>query len=187
MKIYKHQGIVFGEKCTMELMSFSRKDARKWKNLFDMWRDLRIGIHNYKSRGINFPEGLSEIAFCVYSGSKRIVSLHGKSSVSFDTFNTETNRAEQIKATSVKSDLSSFGPKSCWDDLYFLDFYNEGKIDGKFNVYKIPSELVYNMKVNKKQTFKQQQEEKRRPRLHIIEKIIIPEKLSPLATNVKIW
>ncbi len=70
---------------------------------------------------------MSEVAFCLYSGSKRFVSLTDDANSSFDTFNTETSRAEQIKACSVKSDLTSFGPNSKWDDIYFLDFYNQGK------------------------------------------------------------
>ena len=120
-----------------------------------------MGMRDYKSREPNFPEGLSEVAFCIYSGSERFISLKGKSSASFDTFNLKTKKAEQIKASSVEFDLSSFGPKSKWDDLYFLDFYNGGKLDGTFNVYKIPTELIYSAKVNKTQTFKQQQKEKR--------------------------
>ena len=140
-----------------------------------------------RAREPNFPEGLSEVAFCLYSGSKRFISLKGGVNSSFDTFNTETGKAEQIKACSVKRDLTSFGPDSRWDDLYFLDFYNEGKLDGTFNVYKIPTKIIYSMKVNKKQTFKQQQAQKRRPRFSITDKIIIEKKLKPIATNVKVW
>ena len=152
-----------------------------------MWKKLKLGMRDYKSREPNFPEGLSEVAFCIYSGSKRFITLQGKSSASFDTFNLQKNKAEQIKASSVESDLTSFGPKSAWDDLYFLDFYNGGKLDGTFNVYKIPSKLIYSMKVNKNQTLKQQQAQDRRPRFSITEGIIKPKKLKPIATDVRVW
>lgn len=187
MEIKEHKTIVFGEECILNLMHFSDDDRKKWKSLFDFWKKLKLGLRNFHSREPNFPEGLSEVAFCIFSGSKRFISMKGKSSASFDTFNLKTNRAEQIKASSIKSDLTSFGPTSKWDDLYFLDFYNNGKLDGTFNVYKIPSNIVYDMKVNKNQTFKQQQEQDRRPRFSIIEKIIKKRKIKPIAENVKIW
>lgn len=187
MKIKKYKAKIFGQDCIVELGDFSKSDGKKWKRLFDMWKKLKLGMRDYKSREPNFPEGLSEVAFCLFSGSKRFISLQGKSSASFDTFNIKTGRAEQIKACSVESDLTSFGPDSKWDDLYFLDFYNNGKIDGTFNVYKIPSDLIYNMKVNKNQTMKEQQAEGKRPRFSITEGIIKENNLAPIASNVKVW
>lgn len=187
MKLIKHKTKVFGNDCCLELMDFNKSDGKKWKKLFDMWKILKFGMRDYKSREPNFPEGLSEVAFSLYSGSKRFISLQGKSSASFDTFNTKTNRAEQIKACSVESDLTSFGPDSKWDDLYFLDFYNKGKLDGTFNVYKVPSNLIYDMKVNKNQTMKEQQLQGRRPRFSITDKIIKEQNLKPIAKNVKVW
>lgn len=187
MKIEKFKAKVFGRDCILELMSFNKKDGKTWKELFDMWKKLKMGLRDYKSREPNLPEGLSEVAFCIFSGSKRFISIQGKSSGSFDTFNLEKNRAEQVKASSVEFDLTSFGPRSKWDDLYFLDFYNNNKLDGTFNVYKIPSELILKTRVNKKQTFNDQQNEKRRPRLSIIKLIIKIRKLKPIATNIKVW
>jgi hypothetical protein len=187
MEIRKIKTVVFKEKCTLEVMDFKKFDGKKWKEVFDLWRGLKMGLRNYKSREPNFPEGLSEIAFCLWSGSSRFISAYGLSNTSFDTFNTETKRAEQIKACSVKKDLTSFGPKSRWDDLYFLDFYNEGKVDGKFDIYKIPSKFIYENKVNKNQTLKDQQGEKRRPRFCIKKDIIAKNKLAPRAKNVKVW
>lgn len=187
MIIKRYKIKVFGKKCWAELMDFSKNDGKKWKELFDMWRKLKFGLREYKSREPNFPEGLSEVAFCLYSGSKRFISLRGKVPASFDTFNLKTNRTEQIKASSIESDLTSFGPESKWDDLYFLDFYNGGKLDGTFNVYKIPNKFIYKTKVNKSQTFKQQQKQKRRPRFGITESIIKKRKIKPVAVNVRVW
>ncbi len=176
-----------GMQCVAELMGFNKQDKKKWKQLFDTWKKLKLGLREYKSREPNFPEGLSEVAFCLYSGSKRFISLKGNANSSFDTFNIKTGKAEQIKACSVKGDLTSFGPKSKWDDLYFLDFYNNGKLDGTFNIYKIPTKMIYSMKVNKNQTFKQQQAQGRRPRFSIKKEIIGKKKFKPVATNVKVW
>lgn len=178
---------VFGEKCKVELMNFDVNDEKKWKELFDSWKHLKLGMRDYKSREPNFPEGLSEVAFCLYSGSKRLISLAGNSSSSFDTYNTKTKKAEQIKACSVEDDLTSFGPRSKWDDLYFLDFYNDGKLDGRFDVFLVPSEILYSHKINRSQSFLDQQKEGRRPRLHLKKDILIPRGMKPLDRNVKVW
>ncbi len=187
MKIVKIKTVVFSEKCSLEVMSFTKSDGKKWKKVFDQWKGLKLGLRVYKSREPNFPEGLSEVAFCLWSGSSRFISAKGLSNTSFDTFNIKTKRAEQIKACSVDGDLTSFGPDSRWDDLYFLDFYNEGKVDGLFDIYKIPSDLIYGHKVNKTQTLKDQQAEKRRPRFSIKKDIIHKLNLKPIAKSVQVW
>lgn len=172
----------------LELLDFDDNDRKYWKELFEMWKNLKMGMRKYKSREPNFPEGLSEIAFCLYSGSNKFVSIkRGHCPGSFDTFNVNTNRAEQIKATSVGNDLTSFGPRSYWDDLYFLDFYNNGKLDGSFNVYLIPNDYIYTLKVNKTQTVMDQQKQGRRPRFSILKQIIEAKKIKPIASDVVVW
>lgn len=188
MKVNTHTTKLFGETSKLNLMEFDKNDRTQWKKLFDNWDVLNTGMKNYKARGINMPEGISEVAFCLYSGSRRFVSVvNGKTSASFDTYNLDTQRAEQVKACSVKSDLTSFGPKSKWDDLYFMDFYNDGNLDGSFNLYLIPNEMIYKTMVNKDESFTDQQNQKRRPRFSIKEKIIQEQNLKPIATNVKVW
>lgn len=187
MNTKKIKTIVFSKHCMLEVMSFRKSDGKRWKKVFDLWRNLKMALRDYKSREPNLPEGLSEVAFCLCSGSSRFISAYGLSNTSFDTYNLKTNRAEQIKACSVKNDLTSFGPKSKWDDLYFLDFYNEGRVDGKFDVYKIPNNLIYENKVNKSQTLMDQQGEKRRPRFCIKKNLIEKNKIKPIAKSVKIW
>jgi len=185
-KIFKTK--LFETDVELNLMEFDNDDKRQWKTLFDYWSTLNEGMKSYKARGVNLPEGISEVAFCLYSGSKRFISIvKGNSSASFDTFNTETKKSEQIKACSVVSDLSSFGPRSKWDDLYFMDFFNNGNIDGSFDLYLIPNELIYNTMVNSTETFKDQQKQKRRPRFSIKEKIIQEQGLKPMATGVRVW
>lgn len=187
MNIRKIRTKVFNEDCILVIIDFTKADGRKWKAVFDLWKGLKMGMRDYKSREPNFPEGLSEVAFCIWSGSSRFISAYGLSNTSFDTFNTKKNRAEQIKACSVENDLTSFGPRSKWDDLYFLDFYNNGKVDGRFDIYRIPSRLIYEKKVNKNQTLKDQQGEKRRPRFCIKKDLIKKNKIKPIASQVKVW
>ena len=190
MKILEHKAKVFGQECKLELMHFDKNDGKEWKRIFDIWKELKLGLREYKSREPNMPEGLSEVAFCLWSGSARYIKLKGaKQGIagSFDTFDLKTNKAQQIKACSIEDDLTSFGPKSKWDDLYFVDFYNDGKVDGKFDIYLIPNKYIKNQSLNKKESFTDQQEQKRRPRFGIKKEIIAKYKIKPLASKVKVW
>ncbi len=177
--------IVYSEHSTVTYIKFDSTDRKIWKETFDHWKNLKLAMREYNAREPNFPEGLSEVAFCLWSGSVRKIRSSGSSS--FDTFNLKTRRAEQVKACSVEVDLTSFGPTSRWDDLYFVDFWNNGKVDGIFDVYRIPNNLIYDHKVNATQTLREQQLQGRRPRTNIKTKIIIPNGLEPVASSVCVW
>lgn len=187
MKLQKY-AVETGENIIdIEVAHFGKKDAKTFKKLFDIWVKLNNGLSKY-GRKVNIPEVLSEGMFCVFSNSVRYQrKLKGKGSASFDTINLKTGEREQIKASSIESDLTSFGPKSEWDKLYFMNFYNNGNPDGTFDVYEIPNRLIYKNKVNSAQTMKKQQEEKRRPRFSIMKDIIKPNKIKPLGRNIKVW
>jgi len=190
MEIKEHKAKVFDQECKLDLMHFTKKDGKEWKRIFDIWKELKIGLRGYKSREPNMPEGLSEVAFCLWSGSARYIKIKGaKKGIagSFDTFDINTNKAQQIKACSIDRDLTSFGPKSKWDDLYFVDFFNEGKVDGRFDVYLIPNKYIKNQSLNKNEKFTDQQEQKRRPRFGIKKEIIDKYKIKPLGKAVKVW
>jgi hypothetical protein len=170
-------------KTKMDLLFIEETDRKNLKKLYKYWHILNVGMKKFLSRGVNIPEGISEGAFCLdfNKNSARVIKV-SKGSGSFDVIDLKTKKRIQIKAVSVNSDLTSFGPKSVWDDLFFLDFYRKGKFDGSFDVYKIPNKLIYNHKVNKNQTFKQQQKEKRRPRFSIKDGIIKKHKIKPIKT-----
>lgn len=186
MKTISISATVYSENCTLELMTFDDADRKAWKALFDSWRDLKLGMRAYKSREPNFPEGLSEVAYCLWSGSYRFISAKGLSNQSFDTYNQKSSTTEQVKACSVEDDLTSFGPRSRWDKLIFIDFYDEGRVEGYFDVYELPTELVYEHKVNRTQTFRDQQLQGKRPRLSL-KQLIAANGIAPVATKVKVW
>lgn len=170
---YKIENKIVEAKVTI----LEKQDKGLLKGLYTDWKNLNDRLKAISTRGINLPETISENAFCLFFPDYiRVVKLK-KGKCSFDCINTKTGERVQIKATSVKSDLTSFGPRSEWDTLYFLDF-SAG--DGSFKVYRIEQDWVYNHKVNKSQTFKQQQEQARRPRFSIIENIIKPRGLKPV-------
>lgn len=179
---------LYGTNCKAEVMKFEEEDIKQWLRLWNSWTTLRSGLKEYESRGPALSEGLSETAYCIYSGSVRLINVSGNCDTSADTYNLQTGKAEQIKAASIEQDLTSFGPTSKWDVLYFLDFYRDGALDGSFDIYEIDKELIYSTVVHKgkNETFKDQQAQGRRPRLSL--KILIDlHSISPLATNIRIW
>lgn len=170
-----------GVHCKVHLLLIEKSDRTQIRQLYDAWKQLFYGMRHFRSRGINLPEGISESAFCLEYGAARVLKVQG-SSASFDTIDLRTGRRQQIKATSVMDDLTSFGPRSVWDDFYWLDFYRRGQYDRRFDVYKIPNKLILNFQINKNETFRDQQKQGRRPRLHVRNQIIIPHKLKPQRT-----
>lgn len=172
-----------GVKTKVKLLFIEEKDRPILRKLYDNWVTLSKGMKLFKSRRINLPEGISESAFCLEFNNNCARAIEVSNGAgSFDVLDMKTMKRIQIKACSVEKDLTSFGPESVWDEIYFLDFYREGKYDGTFDVYKIPNSLIYNHKVNVTQTLKEQQEEGRRPRIRIKEEIIGKDNIKPIKT-----
>jgi len=158
---------------------WEESDRKRLFELYKNWRRLCDDLISINSRAVNLPEGLSEGAFCLETGSVRLTgSINGANS-SFDCFNFNSNRRIQIKACSVLPDLTSFGPNSVWDEIYFLDFFRKGEWNGKFDIYRIENDLIYNHQVNSFQTLRQQQAQGRRPRFSIYQKIIQEREIEP--------
>ena len=165
-----------------QLQYFAKNDQKNLKDLYSYWKQLKSGLESIKSRHPNMPEGISEGAFAIFFNSPRVISVTGTSG-SFDNYDTKSHERIQVKATTIETDLTSFGPKSVWDVLYFLDFYRDGKFDGKFDVYKIPGKInIKNIQVSKTKTFREIQNTGKRPRFSIKGKIIRPEKIKPVKT-----
>ncbi len=178
MKIEWKDVKIKGKKIKALLTIKEKSDRTLLKNLYSDWKKLNDRLKSISTRGINLPETISENAFALFfPNCMRVVKLKGMK-CSFDCLNVKTGSRIQIKATSIGKDLISFGPHSEWDELFFLDF---SKGDGSFKAYKIEADWIYKHQVNKTQTFEQQQAEKRRPRFSIIEQIIKPRGLKPVA------
>ena len=111
-------------------------------SLYSNWKNLNKSIKNEYSRGISSEDA--------YTNDKKF-KVQIKGSSNFD------------------SDLTSFGPTSEFDILEFARLNQE---NDKLYLYKIPIDDLYNIKVNSNETFKEQQQNGRRPRFSIIEKYI---------------
>lgn len=165
-----------------EVIHFESKDDNKLSQLYKDWRSLCSALQSFQGRGVNLPEALSESAFCRAMNTVRLVKSILGANTSFDVYDLERKKRIQVKACSVLPDLTSFGPKSVWDEIYFCDFYRNGRWDGKFDIYLIPNDLIYNHKVNANQTMKQQQKQGRRPRFSIYKEIIQENSIEPVKT-----
>ena len=155
---------------------FEVEDLLSLKFIYESWHEVSKTLKDLGARGFNIPEGLTETSVCIYKSWYRVNNSQiGKAKTSFDAYdpNAEVNNNRiQIKAGSIENDLTSFGPRSVWDRIYFADFYNDGKWDGTVYLYELNTEDIKGHSVNAKQVFSDQQIEGRRPRFSIKKDLI---------------
>jgi len=168
---------------TIDALTFNKTDRQTLKNIYTDWRNLCTQLNAVGARGVNLPEGLSESAFCLEMGAVRVTSSISGANSSWDCYDIKRQKRIQVKACSVLPDLTSFGPNSQWDEIYFVDFYRQGNWDGTFDIYQINTSDIYSHKVNQNQTFKQQQQQGRRPRFSIYKELIQKQGIKPVKTG----
>ncbi len=137
------------------------------------WKDLNNSLKNYVSRGINFPETISEPMGCY---ALNYLWNKGSGGDAQD----RNGRKIEMKATSnFDSDLTSFGPRCEFDNLIFLrlDYSNN-----KLYVYdtELSSNDLKTLPANKTETVGEQQVQKRRPHISVINGIINARGLKPV-------
>lgn len=159
---------------------YDKNDDEKLRKLYSAWRYLNDVSKELGNRGVNIPEGLSETIFCRAMGAGRIIKAPIGFPKSYDVYNIKKKVKQEIKATSIENDLTSFSNSIRCDELYFVDFYKEGAWDGSFDIYKIDIEDLLKVELNKNQSFEDQQKQKRRPRFSVKEKLIKKFNLLPV-------
>lgn len=146
-------------------------------NAYFKWKDLNSYISNNSHRGINMPDAISEPMGCYC-----LNLLWNRGDEIGDATNPRTGEKIEFKATSrFEGDLSSFGPKTTFDDLIFLRF----KIDDNLlYIYdlKINSTEFEKYPANATQTIGDQKRQGRRPhvslqRLFVYAKHLMPDKI----------
>lgn len=141
--------------------------------MYFLWKELDQRIRTSATRGINFPESISEAMAC-YALDFQWNKGSGGDAVDGD-------KIIEFKATSNwDKDTSSFSPSEEFDKLYFLRL---DKRNDELYIYDtdINSEKLKEFKMNKKETLLEQQEAGRRPRFSVIKFIIEPQGLQPIA------
>lgn len=182
MKHYKRNITLPEGVFSVKVTSYELSDKKIIADIYNAWCDLNIKLRVMGSRGINLPEGISENSFCVEMNCVKVTEKIPKANTSWDCYDLSTGERIQIKACSVIPDLTSFGPSSQWDKLYFMDFYKKGTWDGSYDIYLIPNKMIYEYPVNKSETMKFQQGQNRRPRFSIWDGIIKKCGIKPIKT-----
>lgn len=151
----------------------TEKDFKDALKSYQLWKELDQRMRSSSSRGVNFHEGISEVLVCYVNSFYHSVGLGSEDAI------TKDNKLVQIKATSnFDDDLTSFGPRSKFDILHFARLDRQ---TDQLYLYDISIDFLENIKVNSTETFREQQEQRRRPRFSIIKKIIKPNNLEPYA------
>lgn len=140
-----------------------------------LWKELDSKIRTSSTRGVNFPESISE-AVCCYAMDYRLNK--GSSGDAVDT--NHDNEVIEIKATSNwDKDITSFSPNEEFDNLLFVRLDKRNDVIYIYNLNMNHEELG-KIKVNQNQTLKDQQLTKRRPRFSIIKQLIDEQDLKPI-------
>ncbi|MEA4822268.1 MAG: Bsp6I family type II restriction endonuclease [Erysipelotrichales bacterium] len=153
-------------------------DFKKMKDIYIKWKNLNEQLVILGGRSLNVPELLSEGLLCY---ALKYYRTNGKNSHGYDAYDLNTNKGIQIKSSSIEDDCSSFGPKTKWDKIYFLKFFPQSH-NGLVEIYDISDYKLDDLLLNveKNETFKDQQEQGRRPRFSINMKIIKKNNLKPI-------
>lgn len=136
------------------------------------WKDLNNIVKQESTRGINMPDCISEIMGCwcydyLWNRGKEVGDAHDP----------KTGRKIEFKATSnFDGDLSSFGPKTTFDNLIFLRYDIDNDMLYTYDLNLSSDELKL-FPVNKTQTIEDQKDGKRRPHVRLLETIIEPNNI----------
>ena len=154
---------------------YDSKDIPMLFEIYSTWRKLCQQLNKLNARSANLPDGLSEISFAISHDMWRCTSNIKGANSSFDCYDPngqKNNNRVQVKACSVHPDLTSFGPRTQYDRIFFSDFYRDGNWDGTFDVYELDVSDIETCLVNASETVETQKDQKRRPRFSILDSLI---------------
>lgn len=163
------------KKLKLDLVEVDKARFNDAVEMYFLWKELDARIRTAATRGINFPETISEALCCYVMGYKWNKSSGG------DALDSNGNRIIEMKATSNwDKDTTSFSPSEQFDDLFFLRLDKKNDILYIYDT-NINSDELKKIRVNKDETLEKQQKAGRRPRFSVIKLIIEPNDLQPIA------
>lgn len=141
---------------------------------FVFWKGFKVSFHGKKKPTLpNFPGHISENIV------KYIIHKTGDKSVVWNCAgDLYSDMVSKIQVKCFSSDgASTFGPKTVWNDIYFLDTRDLFSEEGRMICYKVSltshSEEWRNIKISNKQTFGEFCDKGKRP--HITWKSLYPQ------------
>lgn len=173
----QHLIIMANKKPKIDLVDVDDLMLNNAIDAYFLWSKLDNRIRGLSTRGINLPSEITEII----AGWSLNISLNKGSAG--DLYDKETKKIIEVKGTSVlegEKDLTSFSPSEYFDELVFLRLRRDDDI---FEIYKLDfgSEDLKKISVNKTQKVADQQNQKRRPRFSVMDKLIIKNGIKPVA------
>ena len=143
-------------------------------NAYFKWKDLNSYISNNSHRGMNMPDAISEPMGCYCLGF-----LWNRGNEAGDATDPITNRKIEFKATSrFDGDLSSFGPKTVFDDLVFLRFNLDENLLYVYDL-NINSEEFGKYPANQSESIEDQKQQGRRPHVSLYKLFVEGKRLKP--------
>tara|TARA_B100000085_G_scaffold283899_1_gene315629 strand:- start:1024 stop:1632 length:609 start_codon:yes stop_codon:yes gene_type:complete len=174
-------------------------DIPKFERAFKSWKQDRHDQMQIGGRAPNLSDGFTEGLFCLATNSVRYSKApENKKSMGFggctqklsnsslDTYNIKKGETEQIKSSIIDgTDCTSFGPTSKQDVVYFMHFY---RLDGSFDLYRIEDNVLQSTVIKEDgTTFADKKLTGQRPHFSLLDKVITPNQIDPIKTNVKLW
>lgn len=153
-------------KAKIDLVAIDNVRINDTQEMYFMWKELCLRIMGCSSRKLIFPETISEQIVCWALG------LMWNKGSNCDAVNTETDEKIEIKASN-SSAPSSFSSRTPFDDLVFAKLDMRKDLLYIYDTHMSSVELK-DIKMNKEQTYEDQQGQTRRPRFDIMRMIIIP-------------
>lgn len=131
-------------------------------NAYFKWKDLNTYISNNSRRGLNIPDAISEPMGCYC-----LNLLWNRGNEVGDATDPVTGDKIEFKATSrFDGDLSSFGPKTVFDNLVYLRFKLDENLLYIYDL-KINSVEFGKLPANKKESIQDQKDQGRRPHVSL--------------------
>lgn len=143
-------------------------------NAYFKWKDLNTYISNNSHRGINIPDAISEPMGCYCLGLE-----WNRGTEVGDATDPVTGKKVEFKATSrFEGDLSSFGPKTTFDDLVFLRYNLKNNLLYIYDL-KINSHEFEKYPANNSETIAHQKAQGRRPHVSLQKLFVDAKALKP--------
>lgn len=138
------------------------------KSIYTNYKNYYKSLKPFNTRKPNFPEIVSEhliVYFLMKTKNYDKYIWKCKEKADLCVFRGETRKFIEIKCSTSNGPIS-FGPTQCWDYLYIVDL--QDLLYDEVRIYVVDGvSPLKDIKVNKLETFQDQCNQKRRPRISL--------------------
>lgn len=176
--IIKGKLTIHDKEYSCNYISYDLQTTNMLTEYYSAYKVLNNLAKKIQGRSVNLSEAFTEGIYCYITNSVRVLKIFDKNeSSSIDCYNLDKKKSIQIKSSIMDIDCSSFGPKSVFDELVYIDFSN----DNIFRIYEIDNKYLKNVIVckSKNETLDDQKNQLRRPRFSIMTEIIHKYNIKP--------